>query len=171
MVEKTQVISDIVKYLVEVIEVPREEFSGFAVCPFAKSERTSGKLMIDVFDPADCDFVQKVTSMVETGHHSGLFALFQGDTPVEISEGDTKNFQVFLNKTLRVAGMKEYKTICFNPNDLVDADGFNPRDKCPYFLINVARRDVLNNAHKSLTKTKYFDRLSIKYRKFLKMDL
>ncbi len=171
MVEKTQVIKNIVKYLVEVIEVPREEFSGFAVCPFAKSERTGGKLMIDVFDPAESNFVEKVNNMVESGHQSGLFALFQGDTPVQIGESDTKNFQVFLNKTLRVAGLGDYKTICFNPNDLVDADGFNPRNGCPYFLINVASRDVLSNAHKSLTKTKYFDKLSKEYKKFLKVTV
>ena len=170
MVEKTQIINNIILYLTEVIEKPREEFSGFATCPFAKAERVSGKLMVDVFDPADTDFVKVVSRMRDEGYESALVALFQGNTPVEISSDDTKKFQAFLNKTLRLANLKEYKTICFNPNDSVDVGGFNPRSECPYFLINVAKREVLNNAHKSLTKTKYFDNLSDKYRKYLKMD-
>jgi len=171
MVDKKQIIENITSYLTDIVEVPREEFSGFAACPFAKSERVSGKLLIDVFDPAELDFVQVVSKMIERGYESGLVALFQGDSPVEISSKDTKKFQVFLNKTLRLANMKEYKTICFNPNDTVEVDGFNPRAKCPYFLINVARREVLNNAHKSLTKTKYFDKLSKEYKKYLKVTV
>ena len=168
---RDQVIENVTTYLVSVVEKPRSEFSGFATCPFAKAERVSGKLMIDIFDPAKTDFSQVVKEMNSSGYESALLALFQGDIPVEISKEDTKKFQTFLNKSLRVAGMKEYKTICFNPNDKVEVQGFNPRAECPYFLINVAKRKVLNNAHKSLTKTNYFDNLSKEYRKYLKMDL
>ena len=50
MVDKVKVTKDIIKYMVEVLEVPRDEFSGFAVCPFAKAERTSNRLMVGVFD-------------------------------------------------------------------------------------------------------------------------
>lgn len=168
---RDQVIENIITYLVDVVEKPRSEFSGFATCPFAKAERINGKLMIDVFDPAKTDFSQVIDEMSNYGYESALLALFQGDIPVEISRKDTKKFQTFLNRTLRIAGLKEYKTICFNPNDNVQVMGFNPRAECPYFLINVAKRKVLNNAHKSLTKTNYFDNMSKEYRKYLKMDL
>lgn len=168
---REQVIENIITYLVDVVEKPRSEFSGFATCPFAKAERVSGKLMIDVFDPAKGDFSRVIDEMSDSGYESALLALFQDDIPVEISREDTKKFQTFLNKSLRVSGLKEYKTICFNPNDKVEVGGFNPRAACPYFLINVAKRKVLNNAHKSLTKTNYFDNLSKEYRKYLKMDL
>ena len=49
-------------------------------------------------------------------------------------------------------------------------DGFNPRSKAPYFLINIAHRKALNNAHKSLRKTKYYDNLNKEYREFLKIN-
>tara|TARA_B100000963_G_C22543256_1_gene633230 strand:- start:630 stop:1139 length:510 start_codon:yes stop_codon:yes gene_type:complete len=165
------VVQRIVKYLTDTIEQPREEFSNFPVCPFAKSERLSGRLKIGVFDPGKTDFVEMVANMKQEGYDSGLFAVYQDDIPVEISAKDTKKMQTFLNKSLRLAGMKKYKTICFNPNDEVGIDGFNPRSHSPFFLVNVASRDVLNAAHKSLTKTKYFDKLSKQYREFLKLDL
>lgn len=171
MVDRKQIIENITSYLTDVIEVPRKEFSGFATCPFAKAERVRGKLLIDVFDPEELDFVQVVGKMITNGYESGLMALFQGNAPVEISSKDTRKFQVFLNKVLRLASMEEYATICFNPNDCVEVEGFNPRAKCPYFLINIAKREVLNNAHKSLTKTKYFDKLSKEYKKYLKVTI
>ena len=162
--------TEIENYLVNVVEESREEFGNMAVCPFAKGERISGKLRVGTFDPGKIPFDDLVRETIERGYQSGLFAVFQGDTPVQISHKDTKKFQVFLNKTLRLAGLREYKTICFNPNDQVSVDGYNPRSLAPFLLINFASRDILNSAHKSLTKTKYFDRLSTEYRKFLKMD-
>ena len=162
-------VKKIETYLLETVEQPRKEFGNLAVCPFAKSERITGKLKIGIFDPANISFVEIVKETLDSGYDSGLFALFQGDIPVELSAQDTKKFQVFLNKTLRLAGLKKYKTICFNPNDEVEVDGFNPRSLSPFFLINFASRETLNKAHKSLTKTKYFDNLSKEYREFLKI--
>lgn len=163
------IVKEIEKYLINTVEQPRREFGGMAVCPFAKPERTSGKLRVGVFDPGKLSFVELVQQTVESGYESGLFALFEGDSPVELAKEDTKKFQVFLNKTLRLAGLKKYKTICFNPNDTVSVDGYNPRSKSPYFLINFASRNVLNKAHKSLTKTNYFDNLTEEYKEFLKL--
>tara|TARA_B100000674_G_C37725384_1_gene861764 strand:+ start:321 stop:833 length:513 start_codon:yes stop_codon:yes gene_type:complete len=158
-------------YLTDVIEARRPEFSNMPVCPFAKSERLSGRLLIGVFDPGAVDFEDLVSDMERRGYDSGLFAVYQGDIPVEISAADTKKMQTFLNKTLRIAGMKRYKTICFNPNDDASVGGFNPRSLSPHFLVNVAKREVLQSARNSLIKTKYYDNLSQKYREFLKMDL
>ena len=169
MVDKRTVTDNIIKYMVEVLEIPRKEFSGFAVCPFAKAERKTNRLMIDVFDPGQDDFASKVQHMEKGGYSSGIFAVFQGDTPVEISTEDTKKFQVFINRTMRLAGMKQYKNICFNPNDRVSVDGFCPRSLAPYFLINVAKKKDLSKANKSLRKTSYYDNLNKEYRKFLSL--
>ena len=170
MVDKAKVTKDIVKYMVEVLEVPRDEFSGFAVCPFAKAERTSNRLMVDVFDPGQDDFVEKVKSMEQQGYSSGIFAVFQDDIPVEISSEDTKKFQIFINKTMRLAGLKRYKNICFNPNDTASVDGFCPRSLAPYFLVNVAKREDLAKANKNLRKTSYYDKLNKEYKKFLSLN-
>ena len=169
MPAKQKVVNDIIVYLENVLEVPREEFGGLPACPFAKAERVSKNLLIDIFDPGKDDFVSTVKQMESDGYRSGLFALFQDQIPVEISESDTKKLQVFFNKTLRLSGNKKYKTICFNPNDKQDVGGFNPRSFAPYFLVNVAEREILNKAHKDLTRTKYFDNLHEKYRRFLKL--
>ena len=169
MVDKTKVINNIIKYMTEVLEVPREEFSGLAPCPFAKAERTRGRLMIDVFDPAQGNFVEKVKEMENKGYSSGVFAVFQGEDPVVLSAHDTKKFQIFINKTLRLAGMKRFKNICFNPNDKQSINGFCPRGLAPYLLINVAKRDDLQKAHKSLQKTSYYDNLNEEYKKFLNL--
>jgi hypothetical protein len=90
--------------------------------------------------------------------------------PHELPAEKTKPFQVFINAILKRLGLKDYKCICFNPNDGVEVDGFNPRAESPYFLINIAHRKVLNDAHKSLRKTKYYDNLNKEYREFLKIN-
>jgi len=170
MADKNKIIEDIHSYLINCIETPREEFSGMATCPFSKGERTRGRLLVDVFDSNSQVFPDVIKKMIEDGYSSGLFALFVGDTPAEMQEEDTAAFQSFLNKVLKRSGVKSYKSICMNPNDNLEIDGFNPRQHAPYFLINVAHSSELNRSRKSLTSTKYFDRMPEKYRKYLKMD-
>ncbi len=171
MVEKTQVIREITDYLTEVIEVPREEFSGFAVCPFSKSERVRGRLMVDVFDSSEESFTECVYRMIDKGCTSAVLALFSDGAPVVMDKSETVGFSKFLNKVLKGNGIKGYKNICTNPNDEVDADGFNPRSQSPYFLIVVSETDDLDRKRKSLTKTKYYDKMSNKYKRFLSLDL
>lgn len=171
MVEKTEVIKDILFWLTDVIEVEREEFSGFATCPFAKAERLQNKVYIAKFDSEQESIVDIVKRMSDDGYESGLFALFQGDNPVVLSEDDTRPMQKVLNKALRLSGFGQYKNVCFNPNDTLEIEGFNPRSSAPYFMINVAHKKVLQKANKSLQKTNYYDKLPSSYRKYLKLDL
>ena len=51
--------------------------------------------------------------------------------------------------------------------DKLEIDGFNARSHAPYFLINIANKKVLAKAHKSLLKTKYFDKMNDYYLKYL----
>ena len=95
-----------------------------------------------------------------------ILELPEGET---LSAEETKDFQVFVNKVIRYKGYKDIKTICFNPHDAVSINGFNPRASAPYFLINIASRDELAKAHKTLKKTKYFDHLNDTYLNFLKV--
>ena len=71
---------------------------------------------------------------------------------------------------MRTNGYKHLKCICFNPNDKVNIDGFNARSLAPYFLINIARTEVLDKAHNNLMKTKYFDNMDEYYLKYLHVD-
>ena len=124
----------ILSYIVDFLEVPHEEFGGFPPCPFAKAERLKNKLLVDIYDPSDGSFVEKVKLMIESGYESGVFALFENGVPVEIEEEETRSFQRFLNKTLKSNELKEYKSICINPKDKLEVKGILVRGLSPYFL-------------------------------------
>lgn len=136
-----------------------------AVCPYAAPELANGKLMIVMMLEEDKGIKDILEDFAASDYESALIAL-----PHELPAEKTKPFQVFINAILKRLGLKDYKCICFNPNDGVEVNGFNPRAESPYFLINIAHRKVLNDAHKSLRKTKYYDNLNKEYREFLKIN-
>jgi len=157
----------VVDYINEVISQPRPEFGGMPVCPFAKPELDKDRLMIDVINEnQSLGFL--LDKYKNSKYSSALFILELPEDEV-LTAKETKDFQVFVNKVIRHKGYKDIKTICFNPNDSVSINGFNPRGKAPYFLINIAGREELHKAHKSLTKTSYYDNMDVKYKSFLKI--
>ena len=150
-------------YITDVLSESRPEFGNKAVCPFAKPELEAGKLMIETV--GDKSLGQLIDEFYLSDYESALF-IIKDDVPAN----QTQKFQIFVNKVLRTKGLTEYKNICFNPNDNVAVDGYNPRSKAPYFMINIARREVLLNAQAALQKTNYYDKLPEDYKKFLKLS-
>ena len=164
MEDKKQKVID---YINEVIRPPRQEFGGMPVCPFAGPELDNDKLMIDIINEnQSLGFL--LDKYKNSKYNSALLILElpEGET---LTAEETQAFEVFVNKVIKYKGYKDIKTICFNPNDPVSINGFNPRGKAPYFLINIAGRDDLHKAHKSLTKTSYYDNMDVKYKSFLKI--
>ena len=160
-----KVINEIKNYINNVIRPPRKEFGGMPTCPFAGPELDSGRLMIDVVVPDEVPLPDLITKFLKSDNNSALFAQL---TDQEFSPHDTGMYERFINVLLKRMGAKEYKCICFNPNDKVtEVDGFNARSQAPYFLINIARREELSKAHKTLRKTQYYDRLNEAYIDFL----
>ena len=156
-----------IDYINEILRPPREEFGGMPVCPFAGPELDSGKLMIDIInEEKSLDFL--LDEYKKSKYNSALFILELPENESLTAE-ETDQFEKFVNKTIKYKGYKDIKTICFNPNDPVSINGFNPRGKAPYFLINIAGREDLHKAHKSLTKTSYYDNMDVKYKSFLKI--
>jgi len=156
-----------IDYINEVLRPPREEFGGLPVCPFAGPELDNGKLMIDIInEEQSLDFL--LDKYKNSKYNSALLILElpEGET---LTTEETDQFEIFVDKTIKNKGYKDIKTICFNPNDSVSINGFNPRGKAPYFLINIAGREDLHKAHKSLTKTNYYDNMDVKYKSFLKI--
>ena len=154
-------------YINHILRPKREEFGGVPVCPFAGAELDQDKLLIDVFDPDNGSFIDKIQELKDSKYTSALFAQVNMD---DIPESDTRKYQSFLNKLVKTHGFNEYKIICFNPKDTVsDIDGFNPRQFVPAFLINVADKKELGKAHRTIMKTNYFDKMSEKYKKYLKV--
>ena len=112
-------------------------------------------------------FIDKVKEFHDSKFSSALFAHIKNNC---VSAKETRHYQSFLNKQMRDAGYNGYKVICFNPNDsITEIDGFNPRQFAPVFMINIACRKELGKAHKVIMGTKYFDRMSDVYKKFLKV--
>tara|TARA_R100001440_G_scaffold52416_1_gene72252 strand:- start:115 stop:618 length:504 start_codon:yes stop_codon:yes gene_type:complete len=164
MEDKKQKVID---YINEVISQPRPEFGGMPVCPFAKPELDKDRLMIDIINEnQSLDLL--LDKYKNSKYNSALLILELPDGEVLTTE-ETRQFQVFVNRTMRLKGYKDIQTICFNPNDSVSINGFNPRGKAPYFLINIAGREELSKAHMSLTKTSYYDNMDVKYKSFLKI--
>jgi len=156
-----------VGYINQILRPKREEFGGMPVCPFAGPELDQGRLMIDIFDPTKETFLDKMKEFHESKYSSALFAQVNTD---DIPESDTRKYQSFLNKLIKTHGFTEYKIICFNPEDTItNIDGFNPRQFAPAFLINVAGRTELGKSHRIIMKSKYFDKMSDKYKKYLKV--
>ena len=147
-------------YINNVLDQKRSEFGGKAVCPFAAPELKANRLMIErVGEKSLTDLIE---DFLNSDYESALFIIEE-----DISADQTKKFQYFVNQLLSERGMTDYKNICFNPNDTLQIDGFNARSHAPYFLINIANKKVLEKAHNSLLKTKYFDKMNDYYLKYL----
>lgn len=153
---------DVKDYISNVLDERRQEFGGKAVCPFAAPELRANKLMIA--EVGDKSLLELIDELVASNYESALF-IIKEDIPAE----QTKKFQRFVNRLLKQRGLKDYKNICFNPNDNVDIDGYNPRSLAPYFMVNIADKKVLSKAHKALKKTNYYDKLPDNYQKFLNL--
>tara|TARA_B100001093_G_scaffold301449_1_gene287528 strand:- start:4203 stop:4682 length:480 start_codon:yes stop_codon:yes gene_type:complete len=149
-------------YINNVLNERRQEFSGKAVCPFAAPELKSNRLMIATV--GEHGLADLIDQFHKSDYESALFIIEE-----DISAKQTKKFQYFVNLLLSERGMTDYKNICFNPNDDVDIEGYNPRSLAPHFMVNIANKKVLSKAHRALKKTNYYDKLPRKYRKFLNL--
>ena len=151
-------------YINNVLSERRQEFNNKAVCPFAQPELEAGKLMIaTVGEPKD--LIQLMREFSKSKYESALF-IIKEDVPAD----QTKKFQHFVNKLLRHEGLQQYKNICFNPNDEVSVDGYNPRSLAPHFLVNIADRKVLSKGARAMKKTNYYDKLPNDYLEFLLIE-
>lgn len=149
---------------INVLRKPRQEYGGLPPCPFVGAEVDNDKLMIELFDPSANTILEMIEVFVESKYDSALFVQV---TKESISSEETFEYQSFINRMIKKAGYDNLKCICFNPNDSVEINGFSPRQYSPYFLINIANRDVLSKAHKKLLSTKYFDNMEKEYLDYL----
>ena len=156
-----------IDYINKVLRPPREEFGGLPVCPFAGPELDNGKLMIDIINEEQS--LDYLLDKYKNSKYNSALLILELPAGETLTTEETDQFEIFVDKTIKNKGYKDIKTICFNPHDSVSINGFNPRGKAPYFLINIAGRKDLHKAHKSLTKTNYYDNMDVKYKSFLKI--
>ena len=151
----------VLDYIKNVLEVPRQEYNGMPACPFAKQERKSNNIYFDEIKEGN-DFLMCMKRFVDSNMNSAIFTQEE-----EIEENETKAYQRYLNKVLKSLNITYWKVLCLNPNDKLEVDNLNVRALAPCFLILINPKKQINDAHKSLLKTKYYDKMSSKYKKYL----
>tara|TARA_R110000744_G_scaffold35951_1_gene82959 strand:+ start:332 stop:814 length:483 start_codon:yes stop_codon:yes gene_type:complete len=157
----SKIENNVLRYIEDVLEVPRGEYGGLSACPFAKKERKSNNIYMDIIGE-DNDFLKCMDKFYESGKDNAIFV-----NDVEMPSSDTKRYQHFLNKELLLNAFINHKALCINPKDDLEVDGFNPRSYSPYFLILINNQKEINQAHSKIMKTSYFDKMSKKYKKYL----
>ena len=160
---REQLIKQMTDYVINVLEEKRPEFSGFAVCPFVKADRLADQLHLDVFEAPKDTLVDVILRFVRSGKRSALIA--QPNVHVEYTE--TKEYQEFINLILQESGNGDILALCFNPNDQLEVEGYNPRSRAPCFLINMAYKGHLSKSHRALQKSNYYTKLPDVYKKYL----
>ena len=158
--EDKEILTEVTKYL-DYLETPSDNFSGMAVCPFLKKERTTEALMLKIWRPNEQSFFSVLDEFVESDKSSALLVCMDSDG-IMWEEISRKKYQKAIQSTMEQKGYKKHKALCFSPFEDWTAAGEETRKKSPYFLINLAETDALNEAHRSLWKTKYFDNFSDK---------
>ena len=153
--------SKVLDYIENILEVPRNEYDGMPTCPFAKKERESDQIYINTLNN-DNDFIDCMHDFIKSDKNSAVF--IQND---ELDERETKRYQKFLNKILKLSNQSNWKALCINPNDKLEVDGFNARSLAPCFLILINNKKDIYYAHKSMKNTKYYDKMDSKYKKYL----
>ena len=151
----------VLNYIKNVLEVPRDEYSGMPTCPFAKQERESNNIYIDTLSESN-DFIMCMHKFIESGRNSAVF-IQNG----ELGERNTKKYQKFLNNILKALDKSEWKVLCINPDDNLEVDGFNARSLAPCFMILINNKKDIYYAHKSMQNTKYYDKMDPKYKRYL----
>ena len=159
-----QIILETEQYF-DYLEKPNDAFSDMPVCPFLKPERLSDRLMVRVWRPTKVSLNSLFQDFFESKFSSALFICTDSKN-LKWKNVTRKSYQNTLQDFLKHT---DYKALCFSPYEEWSAGGEDTRKKSPYFLINVATRKELDKAHKSLIKTKYFDKFNDKEIKKLKV--
>ena len=141
-----QIIEQTKDWLWELTE-PREEFSGFGICPFLKKERVTENLMLEIWRPNEKSFFELLDKFVESNNTSALLVCMDTDGIMWEEIGRNK-YQKAIQLAMEEKGYKKHKALCFSPYEDWTAAGESTRKKAPYFLINLAETDALNEAHR-----------------------
>ena len=165
--EDTKIINEVIEYL-DYLERPNENFGGMAVCPFLRKERVTKNLMIEIWRPNENSFFELLDKFVESDKTSAVLVCMDTDGIMWEEIGRNK-YQSAMQIAMEEKGYKKQKALCFSPYEDWSIAGEETRKKAPYFLINLADTDALNEAHRSLWKTKYFDNFSEQELKNLKV--
>ena len=161
---KKAILTEIREYF-DYLQTPNESFGGMAVCPFLKAEISNNKLMVEIWKPEEQGFSNLFENFLDSEYESAILICMNAEG-IDWSQVNRVKYQKQIQTMLKES---EYKALCFSPFEEHTAAGEETRKKSPYFLINIAKTSVLNEAHKKLLKTRYFDNFNDKEIKTLKV--
>jgi len=161
---KKEILTEIREYF-DYLQTPNESFGGMAVCPFLKAEISNNKLMVEIWKPEEQSFSNLFENFLDSEYESAILICMNTEG-IDWSQVNRVKYQKQIQTMLKES---EYKALCFSPFEEHTAAGEETRKKSPYFLINIAKTSVLNEAHKKLLKTRYFDNFNDKEIKTLKV--
>jgi len=161
---KKEILTEIREYF-DYLQTPNESFGGMAVCPFLKAEISNNKLMVEIWRPEEQSFSNLFENFLDSEYESAILICMNAEG-IDWSQVNRVKYQKQIQTMLKES---EYKALCFSPFEEHTAAGEETRKKSPYFLINIAKTSVLNEAHKKLLKTRYFDNFNDKEIKTLKV--
>jgi len=161
---KKEILTEIREYF-DYLQTPNESFGGMAVCPFLKAEISNNKLMVEIWKPEEQSFSNLFENFLDSEYESAILICMNAEG-IDWSQVNRVKYQKQIQTMLKES---EYKALCFSPFEEHTAAGEETRKKSPYFLINIAKTSVLNEAHKKLLKTRYFDNFNDKEIKTLKV--
>ena len=161
---KKEILTEIREYF-DYLQTPNESFGGMAVCPFLKAEISNNKLMVEIWKPEEQGFSNLFENFLDSEYESAILICMNTEG-IDWSQVNRVKYQKQIQTMLKES---EYKALCFSPFEEHTAAGEETRKKSPYFLINIAKTSVLNEAHKKLLKTRYFDNFNDKEIKTLKV--
>lgn len=162
--ERKKILTEIREYF-DYLQTPNESFGGMAVCPFLKAEISNNKLMVEIWKPEEQSFSNLFENFLDSEYESAILICMNTEG-IDWSQVNRVKYQKQIQTMLKES---EYKALCFSPFEEHTAAGEETRKKSPYFLINIAKTSVLNEAHKKLLKTRYFDNFNDKEIKTLKV--
>jgi len=150
------------------LQTPNETFNGMPVCPFIKKDLDNDEILFLVQTKKD-EFIDLVKKWDESGKKTGL--IIQMNMP---QYGDKRRkYQGLLNRKIKKVWPRsadQPKVLVFDPTENWSLADVETRKMAPTLLINLARRKDLADAHKTLTKTKWYDKLSNEDLKQLAME-
>ncbi len=161
-------LTEVKEWITEYLEKPNENFGNMPVCPFVKTERVNNKLMFEIWYPDEKSFIDILDGFQKSEFSSALIICMNSEG-IDWTEVERNKFQKTIQILMKEKGFKDLKALCFSPFEEWKAAGEDTRKGSPYFLINIANTDQLNESHRTLWKTKYFKNFSEEELKRLKV--
>nr|QMP82867.1 MAG: hypothetical protein [Caudoviricetes sp.] len=140
----------------EYVSIPREELNGFAICPFAKTE----KLEYEIVESEQKLLIQ-ILKREKTNKEMFIFV----DKNKTLTSEITENLINFYNEI-----SSEYSYFIDDYNNPNYINGINAGNG-NYIIIIAQRNDVLESVRKKLIKTNYYSMIEPEYLKKIGVNL